>query len=222
MKENLTKIREMIEQTIASYLDEAGYRDRIAAAASATSTDKVDVNKLMAGLQALKQKGATGVSLPQLMDFAKKSLVVAAPLGAGQGQALVNQATSKTGGAPVMAPPSNLFAREGKLTLSKADLKEMVNRAVAKKIHETMGVGNPIMAKREIIALMDDTSRSFENEIVRTFKLQNPDMLSSELQRYYLEVVEEMKSKLVAAAMDAVEKLIKLPKQDEGNGNLKS
>lgn len=101
----------------------------------------------------------------------------------------------------------------------------MINVSVRKKLQEAgvggIGAGNPIMAKREIIALMDQTSRSFEQEIIKTFKLQNPDNLSPELQRAYLEIVEGMKAKMVAAAMEAVQGLIKFPRQDEGNGNLK-
>lgn len=112
------------------------------------------------------------------------------------------------------------------IKISEKDLKEMIFKIAAAKLQESggvggIGMGNPIMAKREIIALMDQTSRSFEQEIIKTFKLQSPDNLSPELQRSYLEVVEGMKAKMVAAAMEAVQQLIKFPKIDEGNGSLK-
>lgn len=111
------------------------------------------------------------------------------------------------------------------IQISEKDLKEMITKIASAKLQENgvggIGMGNPIMAKREIIALMDQTSRSFEQEIIKTFKLQSPDNLSPELQRSYLEVVEGMKAKMVAAAMEAVQSLIRFPKIDEGNGNLK-
>lgn len=107
------------------------------------------------------------------------------------------------------------------ITITQSQLKEMVTKVVKARIQESMG-GNPIMAKREIIALMDSTSRNFEHEIIKTFNLQNPDMLAPELQRKYLEVVETMKQRLVTAAMDAVKELVAFPKNDEGNGPKKS
>lgn len=120
----------------------------------------------------------------------------------------------------VMAESSNK-----EIQITESELKEMITKVATKKLQEAgvggIGMGNPIMAKREIIALMDQTARSFEQEIIKTFNLQNPDVLSPELQRSYLEVVEGMKAKMVQAAMEAVQMLIKFPKVDEGNGNIK-
>lgn len=119
------------------------------------------------------------------------------------------------------AVSSLVETQTNKITISETTLKEMVGQAVQKKLMEMSDMNNPIMAKREIIALMDSTSRNFESEIIKTFNLQNPDSLSPELQRKYLEVVEGMKAELVAAAMKAVTQLIMFPKQDEGNAGLK-
>jgi hypothetical protein len=119
------------------------------------------------------------------------------------------------------AVSSLVKTQTNKITISETTLKEMVGQAVQKKLLEMSDMNNPIMAKREIIALMDSTSRNFESEIIKTFNLQNPDSLSPELQRKYLEVVEGMKAELVAAAMKAVTQLIMFPKQDEGNAGLK-
>jgi hypothetical protein len=119
------------------------------------------------------------------------------------------------------AVSSLVETQTNKITISETTLKEMVGQAVQKKLLEMSDVNNPIMAKREIIALMDSTSRNFESEIIKTFNLQNPDSLSPELQRKYLEIVEGMKAELVAAAMKAVTQLIMFPKQDEGNSGLK-
>lgn len=119
------------------------------------------------------------------------------------------------------AVSSLVETQTNKITISETTLKEMVGQAVQKKLLEMSDMNNPIMAKREIIALMDSTSRNFESEIIKTFNLQNPDSLSPELQRKYLEVVEGMKAELVAAAMKAVTQLIMFPKQDEGNAGLK-
>jgi len=101
--------------------------------------------------------------------------------------------------------------------MSKKELKEMVT-AVLENSFTPSGIGprkNPIMAKREIIAMMDTTSRSFEREILKTFNLRDPDELSPDLQKKYLEIVEEMKTKLVGAAMAAVQQLIGFPSNDE-------
>jgi len=109
-----------------------------------------------------------------------------------------------------------------KITITESQLREMVSKVVKSRIQEMSTGGNPIMAKREIIALMDSTSRNFEHEIIKTFNLQNPDTLSPDLQRKYLEIVETMKGELVGAAMQAVQALVAFPKQDEGNGPKKS
>lgn len=108
------------------------------------------------------------------------------------------------------------------ITITQSQLKEMVTKVVKARIQEMSMAGNPIMAKREIIALMDSTSRNFEHEIIKTFNLQNPDTLSPDLQRRYLEIVETMKGELVGAAMQAVQSLVAFPKNDEGNGSKKS
>ena len=95
--------------------------------------------------------------------------------------------------------------------MSKQQLKEMVTALLE---FDLLGKKNPIMAKREIIAMMDSTSRNFEREIIKTFNLKDPDDLQPELQRKYLEIVEGMKTKLVAAAMEAVQQLIAFPTND--------
>ena len=101
--------------------------------------------------------------------------------------------------------------------MSKAELKEMVV-AVLENSFAPAGLGakkNPIMAKREIISMMDTTSRNFEREILKVFNLRDPDELSADLQRKYIEIVEAMKTKLVAAAMEAVAQLISFPSNEE-------
>ena len=62
---------------------------------------------------------------------------------------------------------------------------------------------------------MDTTSRNFEREILKVFNLRDPDELSADLQRKYIEIVEAMKTKLVAAAMEAVAQLISFPSNEE-------
>lgn len=103
------------------------------------------------------------------------------------------------------------------IEMTKTELKEMVNSILENGGGmTTLGIKkNPIMAKREIIAMMDSTSRSFEREILKTFNLRDPDELSPELQKRYLEIVEAMKSKLVAAAMEAVQQLISFPSNEQ-------
>lgn len=223
MKVNEKKLQEMVQEAISSYLDEMDYRQRIAAAAKGgAGGDKVSIDKLISILDGMEKSGKAAVSPAEIQAAMKQAIQVSAPLGKGSPQALAQKAASPTGGAPVMAPPSSVGPREGKtVSITKGQLQEMVNRIIEARLLEFSTSNNPIMAKREIIALMDSTSRNFENEIIKTFKLQNPDMLSPELQRKYLEVVEGMKAELVAAAMKAVQELIHFPKQDEGNGALK-
>lgn len=227
MKVNSRELQEMIKEAVTNYLSELDYRQRLAAVGQKGGTDQVSIDKLMMGLDGMEKTGKTTISQPELMNVAKQAIQVAAPLGKGNAGALAQQATSKTGGAPVSAPmgagnPAAPFPqREGKITVTKSQLKEMVAGIVKNRLMEFADNNNPIMAKREIIALMDSTSRNFESEIIKTFKLQNPDTLSPELQRRYLEIVEGMKAELVAAAMKAVQDLISFPKIDEGNGALK-
>lgn len=229
MKINVNEIRSMIAEAIGEYLSEIDYRQRIQAASAGGQKDQISIDKLMMALDGMEKSGKKALSSQELQQAVKQSIQIAAPMGKGSPQQLAQQATSRTGGQPLVAPmgagnvANPLGQREGKqITMKKSHLQEMIAKLVESRLNEFIDGQNPIMAKREIIALMDSTSRNFENEIIKTFKLQNPDMLSPELQRKYLEVVEGMKSKLVSAAMEAVQQLIHFPKQDEGNGSLKA
>lgn len=229
------QLREMIEEAVSAFLDEFNYADRIAASRAQRGgggQDQLQIGKIIGALDNMRKSGKQTVTFAELQGALKGATAVAAPMGKGNMTDLAavtgaaQAVAGPTGGAPVAKPPASLYAREGKVRMTESDLKEMVNRVVAAKLAENgltggIGMGNPIMAKREIIALMDQTSRSFEQEIIKTFKLQSPDVLSPELQRSYLEVVEGMKGKMVHAAMEAVQALIKFPKQDEGNGGMK-
>lgn len=225
------QLREMIEEAVAAFLDEFNYADRIAAMRqqrpSSGGEDQIQIGQLIGALDNMRKSGKKTLSMAELQGALKSATAVATPMGKGSMKDLAGvtaaaaQQATPTRGQPLVKPPASLYAREGRVRMSEAQLKEMVNRVVAQKIHEQFGMGNPIMAKREIIALMDQTSRSFEQEIIKTFKLQNPDLLAPELQRSYLEIVEGMKAKLVQAAMEAVQQLIKFPKTDEGNGGMK-
>lgn len=218
MKIETKKLQKMIQEAIQSYIkeweemSEADIRQRMAAKTSGGGADMVNIDKLMMALDAAEKQGKTGLTASELSSLAKQAIEVAAPLGKGNAQQLAAKAASKTGGAPV-APPSNMMMEEneGKISLTKAQLKEMVISLLENNL---LGKKNPIMAKREIIAMMDSTSRNFEREIVKTFNLRDPDELTPELQRKYLEIVEGMKSELVAAAMKAVQQLINFPTND--------
>lgn len=230
------QIREMIEEAVAAFLDEINYNDRMAAlktqqaSAGGGGEDQLMIGKLIGALDNMRKAGKTTLSMGELQGALKTARAISAPMGKGKMSDLAGvtqaaqAASGPTGGAPVVKPPSFLTQREGKVRMTEKQLKEKIARIVAAKLAEStggIGMGNPIMAKREIIALMDSTARSFEQEIIKTFKLQSPDQLSADLQRAYLEVVEGMKAKMVQAAMSAVESLIKFPKVDEGNGGIK-
>lgn len=226
MKVTVTEIRNMIQEALGDYLSEIDYRQRLASMPKGNK-DEISIDKLMMALDGAEKSGKKAVSQQELQQIVSKSIQVAAPLGKGSPQQLAQQAGSKTGGQPLVAPMGagnvqNPLGQRESIEISKTKLQEMINKLVEAKLVEFVDGQNPIMAKREIIALMDSTSRNFENEIIKTFKLQNPDMLSPELQRKYLEVVEGMKAELVSAAMKAVQQLIHFPRQDEGNGSLKS
>lgn len=214
------KLHEMIETAIGKYLKEweevdEDVRQRMAAKAG-SGKDMVNIDKMMMALDAAEKQGKTGLTAQEIMMLAQRSIEVAAPMGKGNPAAVAAQVGSKTGGAPLVTPPSNIGQmNENKLSLTKKQLKEMV---VSLLEFSLMGQKNPIMAKREIIAMMDSTSRNFEREIIKTFNLRDPDELTPELQRKYLEIVEGMKSKLVAAAMEAVQQLIRFPTNDDGSG----
>lgn len=221
MKLESQKLQEMIQEAVSEYLSELDYKQRLAAITSQGGKDQVNIDKLMLALDGAEKQGKTAVSQPELQQMAKQATNVATPLGKGN-PADIAAKVSPTGGAPLHAPMgagnmSSPFAREGKVTLTKSQLREMVNKVVQERILEFAMGENPIMAKREIIALMDSTSRNFENEIVKTFGLQHPDTLATDLQRRYLEIVEQMKAELVGAAMKAVRELIHFPKQEKGN-----
>lgn len=232
---DIKQLREMVEEAVSAFLDEFNYNDRLAAMKAQRPAgggqDQISIDKLITVLDGMEKSGKSTLTMAELQGALKGAVAVSAPLGKAAPGAAKNiaatahAAAGPTGGAPLVKPPSSLYAREGKVRMTESELKEMVQRVVAAKLAENgvggIGMGNPIMAKREIIALMDQTSRSFEQEIIKTFKLQNPDVLSPELQRSYLEIVEGMKAKMVQAAMEAVQSLVKFPKVDEGNGGMK-
>lgn len=233
---DIKQLREMVEEAVSAFLDEFNYNDRMAALKASRpaggAPEQIKLDGLMGKLFAMQKAGKQTIARNELESMMKDLVLPpSSPLGVGKMSDLRGvtkaavAASGPTGGAPLVKPPASLYAREGKVRMTEADLKEMVSRVVAAKLAENgvggIGMGNPIMAKREIIALMDQTSRSFEQEIIKTFKLQNPDVLSPELQRSYLEIVEGMKAKMVQAAMEAVQSLVKFPKIDEGNGGMK-
>lgn len=215
-------LQEIIQEAVAEYLAELDYKQRLAQVTNKGAKDQISIDKLMLALDGAEKSGKTSVSHGELAQMAKQAIALSAPLGkAAPGS--VTPALSPTGGTPLHAPMgagnvSSPFAQEGKIKVTKSQLKEMVAKVVNERLLEFATNENPIMAKREIIALMDSTSRNFENEIIKTFGLQHPDSLQTDLQRRYLEIVEQMKAELVGAAMKAVRELIHFPKQEKGNG----
>lgn len=223
------KLYEMIESAIKKYVNECGMdfssdkeldeanldlRGRLAGAKPGSTT--INLDKLMVALDGAEKQGKKAITAQELQALAKQSMDIQTPLGKGNMGQMAAQVGSKTGGQPLVAPPAGMMAENtsGKIKMTRQQLKEMV---VSLLEFDLLGKKNPIMAKREIIALMDATSRNFEREIIKTFNLRDPDELTPELQRKYLEVVEGMKGKLVAAAMEAVQQLISFPTNDDGN-----
>jgi len=104
-------IREAILKNVKKYLTEqaaTGLKQRIAAKSTTAAKDQVSIDKLMMALDGMEKGGKKAVSFDELVAVAKKSIEVSAPLGKGSAQGLAQRATSKTGGAPVVAPPANL------------------------------------------------------------------------------------------------------------------
>jgi hypothetical protein len=241
MKIDINKLQEMIKEAISEYtigeapLSGSARQDMFKRLGKNPTARSIPVGQLIAAL--MKAKAKTPVmTKDQLLGLLDSPELLISPTGPGSGLSATSQAATQgslsraltpTGGAPVRPAMESKEPKETTITVSEAELKEMVNTIVESRLLKEFDMSgmfpgnNPIMAKREIIALMDSTSRNFENEIVKTFRLQNPDSLSPELQRRYLEIVEEMKTKLIQAAMAAVRDLIAFPKQNEGNGNLK-
>jgi len=113
-KSQLKKIiRESIVKNVKQYITEQqqqgpGLKQRISAKSAGGNKDQVSIDKLMMALDGMEKGGKKAVSFDDLVAVAKKSIEVAAPLGKGSAQGLAQRATSKTGGAPVVAPPANL------------------------------------------------------------------------------------------------------------------
>lgn len=214
MKIDIKNLQEMINNSISKHLFEMDIRQRIKAAAS--QDIGVSVEQLIDVLKSSGKKTITRKELVDLLgsrEMVQKNLSGLGPISRTATTASLMKSLNKTGGSPVRSPQSFEF-REGKISFSKRQLQEMVNAIVDKKLFEFSSSNNPIMAKREIISIMDSTARNFENEIIKTFNLKHPDNLSSNLQRKYLEIVEEMKAKMIEAAMSAVRKLINFPKEE--------
>lgn len=97
------------------------------------------------------------------------------------------------------------------MKVKKTELKEMIQRIVQQKLNE----GSDFSARRRVAAQAKNASMEFENTIVSELNVMHPDTLSEPLQRKYYEVVKNMESLIVKAAMEAVSKLAMFPKEQE-------
>jgi len=56
---------------------------------------------------------------------------------------------------------------------------------------------------------------NFEDVIIKQLKLIHPDKMSPEVQEAYIKIMEEMKSKVVRAILDALSKLESFPREKD-------
>lgn len=102
-----------------------------------------------------------------------------------------------------------------KVTITEAELRALVRESLKKKLGQTpLNESLALSAKRKLTLSAKEHTMDFEKKIVDTLGLTDPDELSEELQKQYIEIVEEMQNRVVAAVQEAVAKLATFPRED--------
>jgi hypothetical protein len=101
-----------------------------------------------------------------------------------------------------------------KIKMTEDELRGLVRESLKKRFLKESAT---LSAKRKLTLLAKEHSMDFEEKIVNTLNLVDPDTLDEELQKQYVSVVEKMQSSVVAAVQEAVSKLATFPREDDGS-----
>ena len=100
------------------------------------------------------------------------------------------------------------------MKITEKELRKMIKEALKKKM-SSLKEGSDYTALRQITQAAENTSMSFEDEIVKLLNLYPPDQLPEPAQKLYHQIVSQLSDRFVQAVSDATTKLSKFKKRDE-------
>lgn len=102
-----------------------------------------------------------------------------------------------------------------KVKITETELRQLVRESLKKRFEKApLNESLALSAKRKLTLSAKEHTMDFEKKIVDTLGLTDPDELSEELQRQYIDIVEEMQNRVVSAVQEAVAKLATFPRAD--------
>lgn len=105
-----------------------------------------------------------------------------------------------------------------KIKMTESELRGLIRESLKRKfLKESVALS----AKRKLKLLAKEHTMDFEKKIVDTLSLVDPDTLDETLQKQYVDIVEEMQERVVAAVQDAVSKLASFPHEREEAAGVK-
>jgi hypothetical protein len=105
------------------------------------------------------------------------------------------------------------------MKITEKELRKLVQEAVKSKL-ATLNEGRAFSAKRSIAHNAGSAAMAFETDIVKELDLLSPDEMPEKHQQVYLQIMDDMKAEITAAAAKAVDRLIpcmQLPKPQGDN-----
>lgn len=105
------------------------------------------------------------------------------------------------------------------MKISEKELRLLVREALKNnpKVKKHLRESSDYMAGRQVIISAQQASLDFEQEIIKTLGLVNPDDLHPTVRQKFNDVVETMKDDIVKAVKNAVNGLSPFPRLDDLN-----
>lgn len=103
------------------------------------------------------------------------------------------------------------------MKITENEIRELVREAIRNKLNGenkqiNLNESSDFTARRQIVSAAASSAMSFENEIIKLLNLVPPDELNVTMQQQFLEVVNEMKNKMIEAVAKAVTDLARFPR----------
>jgi hypothetical protein len=105
------------------------------------------------------------------------------------------------------------------MKITEQELRELVREALRSnpKVKKHLKESSDYMAGRQVIISAQQASLDFEQEIIKTLGLVNPDDLHPSVRQKFNDIVETMKDDIVRAVKGAVDGLSPFPRVDDLN-----
>lgn len=103
------------------------------------------------------------------------------------------------------------------MKITEEQLRKIVRESLRNnpKVQKYLRESSDYMAGRQVIISAQQASLDFEQEIIKTLGLVNPDDLHPQLRQKFNHLVEGMKEEIVEAVKKAVDGLVSFPRVDD-------